>query len=363
MSMPSGRAASVADSQQQGGVASAGIRGSAPETRHPVEFTARAGEYFRIWIVNLALSIVTLGIYSAWAKVRKRRYFCGHTHIAGEAFEYRARPLAILKGRLIAFGLLALFYGVGYAAPLWQWLVWIPLLVVAPWLLVRSIAFNAYNTAHRGLRFRFSGTYGECARIAAGYGLLVLVTLGLAYPYLKRRLVRFLAERHAYGTTPFALDAGFGKPFIHAYAVAYGLGVLGGLLLFFGLTLAGRGQALAMVPLVVLGFYGVLFVLFAYVRARTANALWNHLAIGPVRFECALRARDLVALYLGNILAIALTLGLATPWAAVRTMRYRASRMTAIADAPLDQFAQAESARVSVAGEEVAEMFDIDIAL
>src|SRR5260370_8359218 len=69
--------------------------------RHPVEFTADAGEYFRIWIVNLALAIVTLGIYSAWAKVRKRRYFYGHTRVDGDTFDYRPNPIAILKRRLI----------------------------------------------------------------------------------------------------------------------------------------------------------------------------------------------------------------------------------------------------------------------
>ena len=39
------------------------------------EFTGDAKEFFRIWIVNLALSIVTLGIYSAWAKVRTQPLF------------------------------------------------------------------------------------------------------------------------------------------------------------------------------------------------------------------------------------------------------------------------------------------------
>ena len=75
---------------------------SADETRSPVQFTASAGEYFRIWIVNLALTILTLGIYSAWAKVRKKRYFYGHTLIEGDSFDYRANPLSILKGRIIA---------------------------------------------------------------------------------------------------------------------------------------------------------------------------------------------------------------------------------------------------------------------
>src|SRR5881628_3802979 len=78
-----------------------------PGKHHPVQFTATTGEYFRIWIVNMALTIVTLGIYSAWAKVRKRRYLYGHTRIAGEGFEYRAKALPILKGRLIALGVLA----------------------------------------------------------------------------------------------------------------------------------------------------------------------------------------------------------------------------------------------------------------
>jgi uncharacterized membrane protein YjgN (DUF898 family) len=68
-------------------------------------------------------------------------------------------------------------------------------------------------------------------------------------------------------------------------------------------------------------------------------------------------------LYLGNLFAIAFTLGLATPWAVVRAMRYRAERTTVIASGPLDGFAQAEAQQVSVAGEEVADFFDIDLAL
>src|ERR1051325_6661381 len=158
-------------------VADAGGRPDSVEVRYPVEFTASAGEYFRIWIVNLALSIVTLGIYSAWAKVRKRRYFYSHTRIDGEGCEYLANPVAILKGRLIAFALFGVFYAVSHFAPLYQWILWIPLAIAAPWLMVRSLAFNAYNTAYRNIRLRFHGTYKECLRLVVGYGLLLLVTL------------------------------------------------------------------------------------------------------------------------------------------------------------------------------------------
>ncbi len=347
--------------------ATAGLR-TGPEQRYAIEFTATGGEYFRIWIVNLALTVLTLGIYSAWAKVRTRRYFYGNTRIAGEGFEYRARPLAILKGRLIAFALLAVFYGTGMVSPVAQLVLWIPLILAAPWLLVRSLAFNAYNTAYRNIRFRFSGTYGGLLKVVLLYGWMIL--LGFLYPYFKRRLVRFVAEHHAYGTTPFALGEPFRKAFIRAYAVAYGLALLGGVILIalfatlgFSVKDGSKASAALGLPLAFLLFYGGLFFLFAYVRARTLNALWGNLTIGPVRIESTLRARRLLWITVSNLFAIAFTLGLATPWATVRTKRYRAECTALVSAAPLDGFIQAEAQQVSVAGEEAADLFDIDIAL
>src|SRR5437867_2770564 len=58
-------------------------------------FTGRATEYFRIWIISLCLSLATLGVYSAWGKVRKKRYLYAHTALDGTGFDYRASPLAI----------------------------------------------------------------------------------------------------------------------------------------------------------------------------------------------------------------------------------------------------------------------------
>jgi uncharacterized membrane protein YjgN (DUF898 family) len=368
--MPQGESMSLI--QPDVAVADAGLRPDSAERRYPVEFTASAGEYFRIWIVNLALTVVTLGIYSAWAKVRKRRYFYSHTRIDGEGFEYRANPIAILKGRLIAVVLFALFYGVGQFAPLYQLLLWIPLAVLAPWLVVRSLAFNAYNTAYRNIRLRFHGTYKTCLKLLAGYGLLAMVTLFLGFPFLKRRMTRFVAENHAYGTTRFALGEGFGKPFVMAYFAAWGLGMIG--LFGIGIVIAGvaflgasGGDIKSAAPLfgllALFLIYGMMFLLYGYIRARTINAVFNNLRIGPVRFESVLSARRLIWLYVSNIVVILLSAGLATPWAVVRAMRYRASRTSAIAAGPLDSFVQAESQQVSATGEEVGEIFDIDIAL
>ena len=55
--------------------------------RRPV-FTGEGAEYFRIWVVNLLLTLLTLGVYSAWAKVRKQRWFWQHTRLDGHVFDF-----------------------------------------------------------------------------------------------------------------------------------------------------------------------------------------------------------------------------------------------------------------------------------
>src|SRR3954471_6959698 len=70
-----------------------------------IAFRATGGEYFGIWIVNLLLTIVTLGIYSPWAKVRRLHYFYRHTALAGSSFDFHGSPIRILIGRAIAAGM------------------------------------------------------------------------------------------------------------------------------------------------------------------------------------------------------------------------------------------------------------------
>src|SRR6478735_4428933 len=71
---------------------------------HRFSFMGSGKEYFGIWIVNVLLTIITLGIYSAWAKVRRNRYFYGNTVILDRAFEYHATGKQIFIGRLIVVG-------------------------------------------------------------------------------------------------------------------------------------------------------------------------------------------------------------------------------------------------------------------
>ncbi|MDO9205646.1 YjgN family protein, partial [Methylotenera sp.] len=165
----------------------------------PVEFTGKAGEYFGIWIVNLLLSIITLGVYSAWAKVRRKKYFYNNTLIDGVGFDYHARPIAILKGRIIAFVLFVLYSVLSGFSPILGALLALVLFLAIPWIVVRGMTFNARNSSHRGLRFDFDGKYGQAALVFIGYTLLSIITLGLAIPFVSQRTHKFIVSHHKFG--------------------------------------------------------------------------------------------------------------------------------------------------------------------
>jgi uncharacterized membrane protein YjgN (DUF898 family) len=63
-----------------------------------LEFSGRTGEYFLIWLVNLALSLASCGLYLPWARVRTRRYFLSQTRIKASGFDYQANPWALFVG-------------------------------------------------------------------------------------------------------------------------------------------------------------------------------------------------------------------------------------------------------------------------
>ena len=70
--------------------------------QYAFSFKGTAAEYFGIWIVNILLTIITLGFYAPWAKVRRLRYFYGNTWFIQRRFDFTGVPVKILAGRIIA---------------------------------------------------------------------------------------------------------------------------------------------------------------------------------------------------------------------------------------------------------------------
>jgi uncharacterized membrane protein YjgN (DUF898 family) len=344
---------------------------AAPQTES-FAFTGTGGEYFRIWIVNLLLSIVTLGIYTAWAKVRKNQYFYRHMQVAGSSFDYHGNPIAILKGRIIAVVLLFAYNFAPSINIYLYYFVLLLLIVIFPYLFIRSFVFRLHNTSWRNIRFRFHGRVKDAARILYGYGLLIAISLGLCYPLAYQRIRVFLYNHASFGKTFFRLDvgavsvygvflktAGFG---VFVAVVAYGLSKFA----MIPGSYIGPNQVQAMFRMVIISmaiFYLLcIFLVYPFFQANITNLIWNHVRLGPVRFTSSQTTASFAFLIFSNTLLTLVTLGFYWPWAAVRMARYRAQRLTLDARLGVDHFAADAEADMAAVGEEVTDVFDFDIS-
>ncbi len=350
----------------------------APQT-HPIEFTGSGSEYFRIWIVNLALTILTLGIYSAWAKVRRLQYFYRNTSLVGNSFDYHGDPVAILKGRLIGIALLVAYNG-SFALSVWLGLlILVFLLAVFPWLIHRSICFKLHYSSYRGLRFRFTGKLKDAYKVFLAWPIAAYATMGALMPLAHQRIKLYQHTHSHYGTAPFSFSA-MPSQFYIVYLKILGVMFLFGLLIpfvIFGIYLLDPGlfagfkskdaQAIGKLMSVIFGvvifFYLGFFLLVGpWFAARMQNLVWNHTALGPHAFESKVRARDLFKIYVTNFIFILLTLGLYKPFADIRLARYRLTHMALNAQSGLEEFLAHEQQAVNAMGEETADVFDVDIS-
>src|ERR1700690_4290442 len=153
-----------------------------------LRFTGTGSGYFGIWIVNLLLIILTLGIYSAWAKVRRLQYFYRHTELAGSSFDFHGSPNRILFGRILALLLLFLYNLSVRLHSVWTLVVILALLAIMPWLLRISFRFRLYNASWRGTRFHFRGSLPSAYRVFLLNGFLTVITLYVLAPFMHQRL-------------------------------------------------------------------------------------------------------------------------------------------------------------------------------
>lgn len=331
------------------------------------EFRGQAGEYFGIWIVNILLTIVTLGIYSAWAKVRRNRYFYGNSFVDNHSFDYHARGLQILIGRAIVFIFFVVVQIVSVFYPLAGIVVPFVVLLALPWLLSRGLRFSARVTSYRNIRFDFKGTpWGAFVSVILG-GLVAFFSLGFLAPLASRWLYRYVFNNLRYGDRSFATDPRIGKLYrawvpaiivtLIGAAIAVGLGVM--IYVASGAMddaaskegIALRGIAMVygtLIPFLIV--YAVAAVLY---RVGVRNVVMNATLLdGRHRLFSDMGRRRYLWIVVSNLLVTVLTLGLMRPWAAVREQRYVVGHSGMIIDGDIgDVMASIEASGLAVTAE------------
>ncbi len=388
------------------------------ESYHPVRFHGRGGEYFAIWLVNALLTIITLGIYSAWATVRRRRYFLGNTEINGDRFDYHAKPMQILKGRLLVVAGIIVFYILVLMMPKLGPLFVLAFLALLPWIIIRSWRYNAIMTSFRGVRFNYHCKVGRAywtmyicpilLMLALYLPVAVIVLVAMQIGSMSAMLLAVLivvvglilggaavqgtisAMQHdLYVNNMFFGNAPFQAALKKRAFIKYSLL---GLLLFVPFLIAALWMMgsfiFTLYQIVLLGgisadttnaimmsyffnFFMSMVIIFvgalvvaSYQVVAIRNYVFNQTKIdGHVQLHSSMKTLPYLGLLFTNSLIVIFSLGLATPVAHVRYARYIANCTAVEGDLSLlNVQAHHDTANTAVA-EEVAQAFDLGVGI
>jgi uncharacterized membrane protein YjgN (DUF898 family) len=376
-----------------------------PEPRElSMRFTGSGSEYFRIWIVNLLLTLVTLSIYYPWAKVRRLRYFYGNTVVDGQPLGFHADPKKVLRGYLLVGVMLILYSVAARVSSVGGLVAFVIVAAIWPALLKSTMQFRLANTSWRGLRLRFTGDVAGAYRamlpwFVPGFLLLLPMALlgespqdppvwygavaglgGLAlmvlFPLLWWNLKKYQHDHFAYGPLVTELRTGPGS-FYGVALKTLGIALLAGVVVAIGLVaVAGASFGLfrnansgtqmgAIVAIVIAAYVAMLLVAIGvrpYFTARMQNLLWSRTGNRSFHFNSALRFRSLFGLTLKNWLLVILTLGLYWPFAAVALARLRIESMSVTTRVdPQTLAADARAHEGEAAGDAAGDLFGLDI--
>lgn len=324
---------------------------------HRLQHDGRSGELFVIFLVNLALSILTLGIYRFWGKTRIRRYVWSQTSLLGEPLEYTGRGIELFLGFLFALVLIygpivGLYFGLDVELPdsgedleneklkslvafFLIFLAAIPILMLFYYVaLFAAYRYRIGRTTWLGIRGGMEGSAWRYGFLGLSLGFLNVLTLGWTKPWADSVVFKFRLGRTWFGNRNFEsrLDA---EGLYSRYALAWiGTAIAVGAMIA-GLAAIGFGGqvmdhqvavdpvrmqaiiiAIELTPLIV---YQLLIC--AYKAALVRN-IAKTLTYGSVRFRADVTFKDVFRLRIPNLLLMVFTLGFAYPYVVMRTTRF-----------------------------------------
>lgn len=306
-------------------------------TSRQLFFHGSGGALFGIQIVNMLLTILTLGVYYFWAKVRVRNYLLSESEFEGDRFAYHG------TGKELLFGFLKAILLVGVPLVLLNTVVpllsrgpvlrviagvasYLLVLIVIPFAMVGARRYRLSRTSWRGIRFSFRGDAKAFIKLFLTGSLLSSLTLGLYYPFFETRRYGFMASHSYLGSQKFDFDGE-------------------------GRALFGRYLLTLLLTPFTLGLCWLWFL------ARKQRYFWEHTTFGEARFHSEVTGGRIFMLYLGNALLLVLTLGFGWPWAIVRSVRFTFNYLSL--EGPLEEASiQQEAQDASATGEGLAGLLD-----
>lgn len=325
-------------------------------------FHGMGGTLLGMHVVNVCLTLVTLGGYHFWAKAKIRRYLFSHTSFAGDRFAYHGTGKELYQGFLKAM----LVFGIPYFSltaahtfidlPMWidvlaQAFAGLVFFLYVPVAIVNARRYRCTRTSWRGIRFSFRGRSVDFLKLYFRGWFFTVLTLGSYYPYFHTQRQAFLHSHTYFGNQPFRFTghgSGVMVPFAVTLLATYAVLVLCGAALAMQLTNAGL--TLLLIPF-------VLGPLWIWLLGQKQRYFWNHTSFGGAHFSSDITWQRLLTLYLGNLGLLLATLGWAWPWVTVRNARFFIGTLSLQGPVDLDRVVQ-DTTEASVTGEGLSNLLD-----
>jgi uncharacterized membrane protein YjgN (DUF898 family) len=344
------------------------------------------GGFLGLSLVNALLRVLTLGVYHFWGKTEVRQRIWSAVRVNGQPLEYRGTGGELCRGFLVVFVLVlvpvgiasflvALLAGANAAASgTYQLALWSVFLLLSGLGIHRARRYRLSRTRWRGIR---AGLAGRSAYFAWGYfwtTLLIPLTLGWILPWRAAYLQRLLFNETHFGNKAFIFSARAGPLYRRFWLVwisaivvtlaaltsitlllAPATGVRTGAALPVKLSSARAGELVAIIVLA-LGVFGLVQ---SWYKARMLNYFASHTSYQGASFKLGVTAVSLFWLTASNFLLSLFTLGVLTPIAQARSMRYIIDRLSIEGTVALQQIGQNKDALLR-RGEGLAEAFNVD---
>ncbi|GDY24783.1 membrane protein [Agarivorans sp. Toyoura001] len=389
---------------------------------NPFSFNGRAGEFFGIWIVNVLLTILTLGIYSAWAKVRNKQYFYGNTELAGENFEYLAKPLQILIGRVIALVCVIAWVALPAVSEAASAILGLAFVALMPVLMVKNLRFDSRVTRYRNVRFDFAGSYGEAYKtflvlpfvymlsfililVVVSYvftlissvlgGIISVVLFGLGITYVNAMIATqmstYILNNYRWGKLQFSADIDSRAVFkIFLKVAAMGLGGFIGLMLILAVIafvafstdlgqiammfanigegglqdFAAKGLIFGVIGVIYLSFFLLGWFVTAYLQACIRNYQFGQTDLeSKLYMDSNVKPMAFLGVMLSNMLLTVFSLGLAIPLAKVRMANFMADATAVMGEIDTVANQNQVSDSTTAISDEVADAFSIEVGV
>lgn len=261
-----------------------------------VSYHGTGGDLFILFLKNFFLTIITLGIYSFWAKTNVQKYMASSTEWEGERFSFhgsgKERFIGFLKAMAIVIVIVILnlivSYILGLVLPNYGGIISSLLslavfIAVIPFILVGKKRFFLSRTGYRNLRFGFDGKSLELTKLFLVNVPLVIITLGIYYPFFAIKLETFYRNNSRYGNANFQFSANEKE--------------------FFWLCVKG-----SLLSIITIGIYGAWFV------ASLQNFKYSATSFQGKKFSSDLTGGNLFLTFIKAYFLAIFTLGIGFAW-------------------------------------------------